>query len=129
MFTAALTGLFASLAGLAVLFGVKYVEVRRQVMYAPRMRMRADQWARVMKAVLRFLVMRIEQLPQDFVVFLRLLVHIGAIVFARAARAAERGAHNVADRVSHKHQFERGESQSAFLKSVSDHKNGLEKRP
>lgn len=128
MFTFAVGGLAASIVGLCALFTLKYVEVRRGAVFMPRMRMRGDRWARMMKAIIRFFAARIEQLPQDFVVFLRMLVHIGAIVFARGARAAERAAHQVADRVSYKYRYERGESQSAFLKSVSDHKNGLETR-
>ena len=126
MYTLAVGGLAASIVGLCALFALKYIELRRGAVFMPRARLQADRWARVMKAIMRFFAARIEQLPQDFILFLRMLIHIGAIIFARGARAAEYGAHKVADRVSYKHRFERGESQSAFLKSVSDHKNSLD---
>lgn len=126
MFTFAVGGLAASIIGLCALFTLKYVESRRGIVCMPRLRMHADAWARIMKAVMHFFSARIEQLPRDFVIFLRMLVHIGAIIFARGARGAEHAAHKVADRVSYKHRFERGESQSAFLKSVSEHKRTLD---
>mgnify|MGYP001604268908 CR=1 FL=1 len=129
MFVTAVTGFVLSLVGLIALFALKYVEFSNRVIYVAQLRVRADSLALYLKALLYALMDRLEQLPHDFLVFLRMVVHVGAIIFARGARAAERGAHKIADRVSHKHHFERGESQSAFLKSVSAHKNALEKRP
>ncbi len=128
MFTAAITGFITSLAGLVILFSIKYIELSRHRVFAPRLRARADRFARMAKAVLRLLLLRIEQMPYDALVIMRVGVHAGAVLFARAARAAEHGAHSIADRVSHKHRFERSESQSAFLKSVSEHKQSLESK-
>lgn len=114
-----------SLIGLMVLFFLKYFEAKRGTMYAPELRSRGDHFARTLKATARFALARVEQLPSDALVLSRRGVHFGAVFFARGARAAESAAHALADRVSHKHHFERGESHSAFLKSVTEHKNGL----
>jgi len=128
MFITAVIGFTLSFVGLVALFAIKYVEFSKRVIYLPQMRAKADGWAIILKALLHICMARLEQLPQDFVVFLRMVVHVGAIVFARGARSAERGAHKIADRVSHKHHFERGETHSEFLKSVSAHKSALETR-
>ena len=120
-------GMFAfSLLGLSTLFTVKHLEVRRGAVYAPLMRRRLDRFAKMIKAILRLLSARAQELPYDFAIFLRMVVHLGAVVFARGARAAERGAHKVADRVSHKYRFERTESRSEFLKTVNAHKQALD---
>ncbi len=128
MFSTAVTGFILSLAGLIALFSLKYMEFSKRRIYGPELRAKADSWALLLKALLYASMDRLEQLPHDFVVFLRMVVHVGAIIFARGARAAEKGAHQIADRVSHKHHFERTESRSEFLKSVSAHKNALETR-
>lgn len=128
MFAIAVAGFAFSFIGLCALFALKYVEMQKSVVYFPEWRMEADRRARMAKATMRYLAMRLEQLPHDFILFLRMAVHVGAMLFARGARAAEQAAHQVADRVSHKHHFERGETHSEFLKSVSAHKQGLERR-
>jgi len=126
MFIVALIGFIISFVGLCALFTFKYVEMSRGTIYVPHAQAYADRWARMIKAIMRLLVVRVERLPQDFVVLLHVLVHVGAVVFARGARAAEQGAHKLADRVSHKHRFEKGKSRSEFLKRVSEHKSELE---
>ncbi|MBI4068305.1 hypothetical protein HY413_02765 [Candidatus Kaiserbacteria bacterium] len=125
MFSFAIIGFFISFAGLIALFSLKYVEFSKCRIYGSELRAKADSSALLLKALLHASMDRLEQLPHDFVVFLRMVVHVGAIIFAHGARAAERGAHKIADRVSHKHHFERTESRSEFLKSVSAHRTQL----
>ena len=116
---------FISLLGLCALFSLKLLEEKRGVAYVPEFRARMDRFAKILKAVLRLLAARLQELPHDLGVFLRMLVHFAAVICARGARAAEQAAHQVADRVSHKHRFERGETRSNFLRTVSEHKNVL----
>lgn len=120
-------GMFGfSFFGLALLFTVKHIELRRGARFAPEFRIRLDRFAKMMKAIIRLLAARAQELPHDFALFLHMVVHLGAVVFARGARAAEQGAHKVADRVSHKYRFEKSESRSEFLRSVSAHKQTLD---
>ena len=125
MITFAIGSLSFSLAGLIALFCLKYVELRIGVVYAPKFRMRADRLARMTRVFLYFALEHIERLPHDALTLLRVVAHYGAVLFARGARAAEYGAYRLADRVSHKHHFERGETKSTFLRSVSEHKSAL----
>ncbi len=125
----AIGALSFSLIGLVGLFSIKHIELRLGMIFAPVWRAKADRFARMVKAIMRFALARAEQLPNDGLVIARALVRIGAVFFARGARAAELAAHTLADRVSHKHHFERGETKSSFLKSVTEHKNALSNRP
>jgi len=125
MLTIAIIGFLASLIGLAALFFLKHIESKRGVVFASETRMRADQHAQEAKRFFFIAVDRVEQLPHDLMVLFRYGIHIGAIVFARVASAAEGGAHRLADRVSHKHHFERNESSSEFLKTIREHKSTL----
>mgnify|MGYP001609020440 CR=1 FL=1 len=125
MFPFAIGALAFSLIGLISLFSIKHIELRRGTTFAPALRAKADMFARIVKAIMRFALARAEQLPNDGLVIARALVRIGAVFFARGARAAELAAHTLADRVSHKHHFERGETKSTFLRSVSEHKSNL----
>jgi hypothetical protein len=127
MFIIAFIGFVVSLVILGGLFALKYVELERGVVYVPNIRIRADTHARTLKTLCLLALSHAEKLPHDAMVFIRFSIHIGAMLIARLARAAETGAHRLADRVSHKHQFERGESRSEFLKSVREHKQNLEK--
>lgn len=130
MFILAITVLGVSLVGLVTLFSLKYAEMNRDTLFASEFRVRADTIARMTKAMVHLGLVRIRELPHEALHLSRFLIHIGAVIFARGARAAEDGAHKLADRVSHKHRFERGETKSLFLKSVSEHKskNGLSGR-
>lgn len=128
MFILAITGLGISLVGLVTLFSLKYAEMNRGTLFASEFRVRADTITRMTKATVRFGLARIRELPYEALHISRFLIHIGAVIFARGARAAEAGAHKLADRVSHKHHFERSETKSSFLRSVSAHKDGLPDR-
>ena len=126
-FTFAFIGFAASLLILGGLFTLKYIETQKGVLYIPHLRTQTDRYALTVKAVCLATLARIEKLPQEVLALIRFFVHMAALLFARLARAAEVGAHQLADRVSHKHQFKRGESRSEFLKSVREHKQNLEK--
>ena len=56
---------------------------------------------------------------------MRIILHTTMVAFANIAGATERGAHRVADFVSHRHRFERKETNSDFLKKVSARKEEL----
>lgn len=126
MFIIALTAFIASIVVLGALFTLKHIELQRGAAYMPHIRARADQHALYIKTLCNKGLIYAEKLPQDMAVSIRFSVHMGAIMLAHIARAAEVGAHKLADRISHKHQFERGESRSEFLKSVREHKDTLE---
>jgi hypothetical protein len=132
MFIIALTGFLLSALLLIGLFTHKYVELNHGILYLPHLRTHADARARQLKMLCLLALSHAEKLPQDTLILIRFSVHIGAMLLARLARSIETGAHHLADRVSHKHQFERGESHSEFLKSVREHKrnlfDGVEKR-
>ncbi len=125
MFIVALVGFLASLIALVGLFASKYVELHRGVVVAPAIREHADKEAQKIKILFFVMFARVEKLPHDTLVFSHFLIHMSALVVARLARMAEEGAHRIADRVSHKHHFERNESNSAFLKTISEHKSTL----
>ncbi len=115
-----------SLSGLVALFMLKAWEDRRGVTIVPGVRNALDVYALEARAFLVSFDEWIAHLPSRSVLYARFFVHVTAMSFARVARAAERGAHRIADRVSLKHRFERRETQSDFLKKVSEHKSGLD---
>ena len=121
--------LFAlSLVGIAGLFGVKQWELAKEQQLIPSLRDKADLRALKLKELLTHSKSNIERIPPVVARFTRILVHRGALEFARGARAAERQAYNLADLVSHKHRFERRETQSEFLKKVSEVKSNHEEK-
>lgn len=113
-----------SLLLLAVLFLVKRVELNRHARMFEGMRARADSGALQIKAALVRGESYLEELPFFLGALSRYLVHIGALSFAKLARASAKRAHQLADFVSHKHGFERRETKSRFLREVSDVKSG-----
>jgi hypothetical protein len=76
------------------------------------------------KAVLATGESYLEELPFFLGALTRYMVHIGALSFARLARASAKRAHQLADLVSHKRGFERRATKSQFLREVSEVKNG-----
>lgn len=113
-----------SLLVLAVLFLVKRVEANRGTRILEGVRSRADDGALRVKAMLVRSESYLEELPFFLGALSRYIVHIGALSFAKIARASARRAHQLADLVSHKHGFERRETKSRFLREVSEVKNG-----
>lgn len=115
---------FVSLGGIVLLFLLKRAEAGRGRRYAEDMRLRADGGALVVKDWLEAGEWYLARAPWFVGALARYMVHIGALSFARVARASEKYAHRLADLVSHKHRFQRRETKSQFLKDVSEYKNG-----
>jgi len=109
---------------LIVLFALKRVEVARERRFGENVRARADMQALRIKAALETGEAYLGEVPFYFSALSRFLVHIGALSFARLARASAQRAHQLADLVSHKRGFERRETKSQFLREVGEVKNG-----
>ncbi len=123
---AALTAVFsATLLGITGLFGLRMWEVKRGGRVWEKIRSRADELARFLKYALQRFGSQMRRFPSLLLLITRYFIHLGAKAFARFARKMEESAHQIADRMSHKHRFQRRESQSQFLKDVAEHKNGL----
>jgi len=125
MATTAMVAFWFSLTGLGALFALKAWEEKSGRVFALASRKRADKQALVVRTWGLKVAYAIEHLPSISVLFVRWLIHLFAVGVARFARAAERGAQYVADFVSHQRHFERRESNSEFLKEVTNHKNGI----
>lgn len=123
---AALTAVFsATLLSIVGLFSLRMWEVQRGSRVLAPWRERADGLARALKqAGIRF-GLQMHRFPSLMLLITRYFIHLGAKAFARFARRMEESAHQIADRMSHKHRFQRRESQNQFLKDVAEHKNGL----
>lgn len=107
-----------------ILFLVKYMEAGRAVRFLDTARTRADDGALKVKAALVMGEAYLEELPFFVGALSRYVVHVGALSFARLARASAKRAHQLADLVSHKRGFERRATKSQFLREVSEVKNG-----
>ena len=113
-----------SLAGIIALFALKSWEMRSGRPLAPSLRAQGDELALVIKRRLLQVRVQLEALPPLSVRLLATLVQHSALAAAAAARFVERELHTLADRFSHKHRFERRETNNEFLKQVGEHKNG-----
>ncbi|MBP9669053.1 MAG: hypothetical protein KBE09_02070 [Candidatus Pacebacteria bacterium] len=123
---AALTAVFSvTLLGITGLFGLRMWEVKRGARLLETTRAHADDLARYLKYLLQRFGAQMRRFPSLMLLITRYFIHLGAKAFARFARKMEEGAHQIADRMSHKHRFQRRESQNQFLKDVAEHKNGL----
>lgn len=109
---------------LIVLFSLKRAEVARGRRFGEAFRTRADERALRIKAALENGEAYLAEMPYFFSALSRYFVHVGALSFAKIARASAQRAHHLADLVSHKRGFERRETKSQFLKDVSEYKNG-----
>lgn len=126
MLFAAAVVFFLSATLIAGLFWLKYWEVRYERVLWGEWRDRADSHAIALKARLQHAAWNLSHLVPFAAYLSRFLVHEAAMAFAAVARFAESQAHRLADMVSHKHRFERRETQSDFLRQVAEHKNGTE---
>lgn len=113
-----------ALLGIVALFAVKFWEVSREEVIAPKLRGRADDRALKIKERLLNSRHEISKLPPFLMYLGRMTLHESALMLAALGRILEREAHRLADLASHKHKFERKETKSEFLKQVTDHKNG-----
>lgn len=109
---------------IVALFGLRFAEEKRGARFAPAMRVRADGFALSIKERAVAFAQYTHRLPAIGLLIVRYFIHLGAKAAARLARRLEAGAHELADRMTHKHRFKRRESTSAFLREVGEHKNG-----
>jgi len=109
-----------SLLGIALLFYVKHWEEKNARIFAPGVRIAADGRALELKAFLVLCQNEFRKIGPTSIRIARAMLHDLALSLAALSRASERGAHRLADMVSHKHRFERRETKSEFLKQVSD---------
>lgn len=114
---------FLSVVLITGLFWLKYWETRYDRVLWGTWRDRADSRAVALKVRLQHTAWNLSHLAPFAAYLSRFLVHEAAMLFAAVARFAETQAHRLADFVSHKHRFERRETQSDFLRQVSAHKN------
>ncbi|MDO8552300.1 MAG: hypothetical protein Q7S01_02085 [bacterium] len=112
---------FLSLLGIVGLFVVKQFEERSQKVLSPNLRKIADEKAIELKERILEKREELSKLPGILLLLSRMAIHWGALEAARFARYLETQAHRLADLVSHKHNFEKKETHSEFLKQVSEH--------
>lgn len=113
---------FVALFGLGGLFALKQREVTTGRVAMPALRSWADDRALSLKYQIAVLSNEISTWPAKISLIIRYLIHLSALELAKALRAGEMALHRLADRVSHKHHFERRETHSAFLKEVANGK-------
>lgn len=116
-----------SLAGISLLFAMKHREERAGRILVPEaIREVGDERALAFKDFLAQCRTEASQWPPRLARASRLAAHDAALGVAAFARFLERQSHHLADRISHKHRFERRETSSDFLKQVGDYKVGTE---
>ena len=113
-----------SLALIALLFALNIREARTGRYPLAEWRSIADRDAMRLKELALAADLDMKKVPPFLSDVGHASVHFAALEFARAARAASRQAHRLADFVSHKRNFERRETRSEFLKKMSEYKNG-----
>ena len=116
---------FVALILLVLLFALKLDEERTGRKIAARVRESLDKEALHLKALLAAAQLDLKKVPPLLLHWTHVIVHRVALEFARAARAASRRAHALADFVSHKRNFQRRATRSEFLKKVSERKSGV----
>lgn len=92
---------------------------------APRVREQLDGYARILKRLIEAGEDALARLPSVGTFLTLKFLAFVSVRLARLSRAASEAAHRLADFISHKHNFERREIRSEFLKTVIEHKNGL----
>jgi hypothetical protein len=114
-----------SIFGLSLLFAIKFWEEKKGIKYCPNIRLRADENAINIKKKIYQISERTEDFPQYILLTSRIILHSLVVGFAKIAGTAEKGAHKIADLVSHKRRFEHRTTSSSFLKQVSEHKSEM----
>jgi hypothetical protein len=115
----------ASIVGVIFLLALKAWEMRREHVVAPRLRAKLDAGALFLKSQIEKGEAFLAELPSlaSFVAMKTLAG--GSVHLAHLARRMSESAYRLADFISHKHNFERRETRSEFLKTMIEHKNGL----
>lgn len=114
-----------SVVGIIALFTFKRRELQVERTFFPEAKARADYQALRVKSFLRKLGREAERIPPTIVILSRILVREGALLGARVGALIEERSHKIADRVSHRHRFERRETNSDFLKRVAEGRGGV----
>lgn len=120
MISSAMMVLGVSILGISLLFYVKHWETKNARVFVPGVRIRADEGALQLKALLVKCQQECKKLGPTSIRIGRALLHDLALALAALSRASERQAHRLADMVSHKHAFQRRETKNDFLKHVGD---------
>ena len=110
---------FSSLAAIMGLVAVKLHEIDSGTIVAPRMKQAADREALRVKQLLFAAKIDLTKILPILVYWGHVAVHRAAIEFARFARTTSRKAHQLADFVSHKRNFEPRQTKSEFLRQMS----------
>jgi len=113
-----------ALLGIIGLFSLKAWETSRGTMIAPDLRSAADFQALRLKDLLLAGRKDLEHLPPLLLYATQRIVHGIAVDAGHIAHWLGVQSHRLADAVSHKRNFERGQTKSEFLKKVSEHKSG-----
>ncbi len=109
-----------AILGLVLLFFIKNWEEKHARIFIPGLRLAADDRALELKALLVWCESEFRKLGPTSIRVSRALLHDLALSLAALSRASERGAHRLADMLSHKHRFERKETKNEFLKQVGE---------
>ena|ERR1700722_12977524 len=115
---------FLSLVCIVALFTLKQWELSRERVLMPQFRSRADAEALHAKELLIAARKDAQHLPPILLDAAQSVLHGIAVDAGHVAHWLGEQSHKLADSVSHKRNFERGETKSEFLKKVSEHKNG-----
>ena len=114
---------------LLLIIGLFFLNIReeRTGRYAlAEWRLVADREALNLKELLTAADLDLKKIPPFASYVFHVAVHFAALEFAHLARQASRQSHRLADFVSHKRNFERGETRSEFLKKMTELKSGGE---
>jgi hypothetical protein len=114
---------FLALIGIIALFAVKFREVDSGVKIGSEWRSALDAEALHVKDLLSAAELDLKKVVPLILYWGHVAIHRAALEFARLARAASSRAHRLADFVSHKRNFRRGETRSEFLKKIAERKN------
>ena len=117
---------FLSLLLIIGLFFLNIREQRTGRYVLVEWRLAADREALHLKELLAAADLDLKKIPPLASYLLNVTIHFAALEFAHLARQASRQSHRLADFVSHKRNFERGETRSEFLKKMTELKNGGE---
>jgi hypothetical protein len=115
---------FLAIAMIVALFTLKQWEFSRERVLLPGIRARADSEALRFKELLAAGKKDLENLPPLLLFAAQSIVHGIAVDAGHVAHWLGRQSHRLADSVSHKRNFERGQTRSEFLKKVAEHKSG-----
>ena len=110
---------FLSLTLIFMLFALKLREMETGKVIAANFKRSADLEALRVKELVFAANIDLKKLPHLAVFWGQEAIHFAALEFARLARGASLRAHQLADFVSHKRNFQRRTTRSEFLKKMA----------